>query len=461
MSWLFPRKVKKEMVVLAHYTCLLAPSPIYCHDQSTLGSSQRALVGIKTCRRRVGARIPDIVRFLRIKNSNLGNISFDSKSNRKIAMISQKIIDSATEYYQWWIVTSNMSSSLCIPKDEDNDPHPNDEPPSVIQNVEQRRSSSSFNRNFSGALWPGGSSSTEGSSLGSSRFADASGDANTANAMSMNTVGQTLYSAQLSSGTEGSALGSSRFADASGDAYKAHAKSMNSVGQTLYSAQQRPVDLLSSAQQQQQQQRPDLAGILNIGPNLNTHQTTARIDQMTNSVFSMSVNNSSAFASYPASTFSTLTPDTANVTGSKAGNPRSILNERYQKNYNRSFTKSDFVSITDTSNGDHIPHFTSVFVCPESGECFMSGDLIDGELVIATKGMNWYITKKIAEFAAAGRAEDNFSFRSLERTTTSSRFCNERPYVAHNDDISSFLEWDSRTREKVDRLKQKAAQRSK
>jgi hypothetical protein len=349
-----------------------------------------------------------------------------------------------------------MSSSLCIPKDEDNDPHPNDEPPFVIQNVEQRRSSS-FNRNSSGALWPGVSSSTEGSSLGSSRFADASGDANTANAMSMNTVGQTLYSAQLSSGTEGSNLGSSRFADASGDAYTANAESMNSVGQTLYSAQQRPVDLLSSAYHQP----PDLAGILNIGPNLNTHQTTARIDQMTNSVFSMSVNNSSAYASYPASTFSTLTPDTANVTGPKAGNPRSILNERYQKNYNRSFTKSDFVSITDTSNGDHIPHFTSVFVCPETGECFMSGDLIDGELVIATKGMNWYITKKIAEFAAAGRAEDNFSFRSVERTTTSSRFCNERPYIAHHDDISLFLEWDSSTRQKVDRLKQKAAQRSK
>jgi hypothetical protein len=310
-----------------------------------------------------------------------------------------------------------MSSSLWIPKDEDDDPHPNDEPPSVIQNVEQRRSSS-FNQNSSGVLWPG-----------------------------------------VSSGTEGSTLGSSRFADASGDAYTANALSMNSVGQTLSSAQQRPVDLLSSAHQQQQQ-RPDLARILNIGPSLNTHKSTASVEQMTDSVFSMSVNNSSALTNFLASTISTLTPDTANVAGPSNGNPRSILNERYQKNYNRSFTKSDFVSIKDTSNGDHIPHFTSIFICPESGEHFMSGDLIDGELVIAKKGMNWYTTKKIAEFAAAGRAEDNFSFHSAERTTSSSRFCNERPdIIAHRDDISSFLEWDSSTREMVDRLKQKAAQR--
>jgi hypothetical protein len=306
-----------------------------------------------------------------------------------------------------------MCSSHWKPKDEDDDPHPNDEPPSVIQNVEQRRSSS-FNQNYLGVLWPG-----------------------------------------VSSGTEGSTLGSSRFADASGDAYTANALSMNSVGQTLYSAQQRPIDLLSSAQQQQ----PDLLRILNIGPNLNTHQTTARIDQMADSVFSMSVNNSSAFTSFPAS-LSTLTPDTGPSNTARDGNPRSILNHRYQKNHHRSFTKLDFVSIKDTSNGDHIPHFTSIFVCPESGEHFMSGDLIHGELVIATKGMNWYITKKIAEFAAAGRAEDNFSFRSAERTTTSSMFCNERPYyIARHDDISSFLEWDSSAREKVYRLKQKAAQR--
>jgi hypothetical protein len=306
-----------------------------------------------------------------------------------------------------------MSSSHWTSKDEDDDPHPNDEPPSVIQNVDQRRSLS-FSQNSLGVPLPGVSSDIEGSSLGSSRFANASGDAYTANALNMNSVDQTLFSA----------------------------------------APQRPVDLLSFAQQQQQQ--PDLSRMLNIGPNLNTHQRTASIDHMADIL---------SFMSFPASAFSTLTPDTANVTGpsntaiARDGNPRSILNERYQKNYNRSFTKSDFVSIKDTSNGDHIPHFTSVFVCPESGECFMSGVVIDGELVIATKGMNWYTTKKIAEFAAAGRAEDNFCFRSAERTTNSSRFCNERPYIAHHDDISSFLEWGSSTREKVDKLKQKAAQR--
>jgi hypothetical protein len=179
---------------------------------------------------------------------------------------------------------------------------------------------------------------------------------------------------------------------------------------------------------------------------------------------------------------------------SRGGNPRSILNERYQKKYNHSFTKSDFISIKDTSNGDHVPQFTSVFVCPESGECFMSGELLissgsfgssTGHLDISKNDeINWYATKKTAEFAAAGRAEDNFYFRSscssAERLGHSSStvingiqqrfFCKEFPYYIAIDDepninipLSSFLQekfWDNgSTKEKVDKLIFKARRR--
>lgn len=134
---------------------------------------------------------------------------------------------------------------------------------------------------------------------------------------------------------------------------------------------------------------------------------------------------------------------------SRSGNPRSILNERYQKKYNRSFTKKDFVSIRDASEGDHIPRFTSTFVCPETGECFLSGELFShdsGSYVLRQNGMNWYMKKSTAEFAAAGRAEDCFRFRSGEsgRDGLLALFCVDAPFLKRSSDkekeeISSFL----------------------
>lgn len=111
----------------------------------------------------------------------------------------------------------------------------------------------------------------------------------------------------------------------------------------------------------------------------------------------------------------------------RPGNPRSTLNERYQKKYNRSFTKKDFVTIRDSSDGDHIPLFTSMFVCPETGECFLSGNLQEGDLVIDREGKKWYKKKSTAEFAAAGRAEDCFVFRSAE--VDRNQFCHEVPFL--------------------------------
>eukprot|EP00536_Pseudo-nitzschia_multiseries_P001356 jgi/Psemu1/3177/gm1.3177_g len=149
---------------------------------------------------------------------------------------------------------------------------------------------------------------------------------------------------------------------------------------------------------------------------------------------------------------------------SRSGNPRSILNERYQKKYSRSFTKRDFCSIRDARDGDHIPTFTSVFVCPETGETFLSGNLLSADLVVERDGMNWYKKKALAEFAAAGRAEDTFRFRcdfeeggsADDIFGSSDSFCSERP-TARCDihEVSKFLNseaCDSRSREHVREL---------
>ena len=159
-----------------------------------------------------------------------------------------------------------------------------------------------------------------------------------------------------------------------------------------------------------------------------------------------------------------------NVT-SRSGNPRSILNERYQKKYNRSFTKKDFVSIRDASEGDHIPRFTSTFVCPETGECFLSGELVShdsGSYVLLQNGMNWYMKKSTAEFAAAGRVEDCFRFRSGEsgRNGLVAQFCVDTPFLKRSrgkeeDKISSFLNsraCDANARDRVVTLMKKSVE---
>lgn len=161
----------------------------------------------------------------------------------------------------------------------------------------------------------------------------------------------------------------------------------------------------------------------------------------------------------------------ANAFNPRSGNPRSILNERYQKQYNRSFTKQDFVTIRDSSDGDHIPTFTSIFVCPASGECFLSGDLLSvdfathraGNFVLKRDRMNWYKKKATAEFAAAGRAEDCFRLRSGECGSSGpvEQFCAESPKRSKEEeqrDISAFLEsraCDANARDKCKYLSKK------
>jgi len=69
--------------------------------------------------------------------------------------------------------------------------------------------------------------------------------------------------------------------------------------------------------------------------------------------------------------------------------------------------------------------WTSIHVCPLTGECFASGTLYGLQ---CEKGM-WYRTKKLAERAAAGRAMDCFLYREDREAM---RFCREQPYHEHS-----------------------------
>lgn len=124
------------------------------------------------------------------------------------------------------------------------------------------------------------------------------------------------------------------------------------------------------------------------------------------------------------------------------------MSERYQRQHNKNLGRVDFISIQDCSQGAHNPFFTSLFVCPITGECFLSGNINFGDNddgVLTMKRMTWYTSNKAAEFAAVGRAEDNFAFRDTANTTDDngrSNFCSDGTYYRDEDapSIAPFVE---------------------
>lgn len=121
-----------------------------------------------------------------------------------------------------------------------------------------------------------------------------------------------------------------------------------------------------------------------------------------------------------------------------SGHPKTILNERYQKEQIliHSQNMSSFYPFSDNRNGDHDAKWSAIFVCPKTGETFLSGELLDDSRR-GTKhqrdvdGINWYGTSKQASCAVAGRAEDCFRFRERPRQEAGNRcqFCQETPYL--------------------------------
>jgi hypothetical protein len=124
------------------------------------------------------------------------------------------------------------------------------------------------------------------------------------------------------------------------------------------------------------------------------------------------------------------------------GHPTSILNERYQKDKFSNGKKIVFTRFADTTNGDHMPWWSAIFVCPKTGEVFPSGQLLTSlQNHRNHRDINWYLKLNQAERAAAGRAEDCFRFREqqhekekggsflLGRRGTLHQFCHEPPHM--------------------------------
>lgn len=112
-------------------------------------------------------------------------------------------------------------------------------------------------------------------------------------------------------------------------------------------------------------------------------------------------------------------------------NPKAALKEYYDQCEPRIIlTKGSFVSIMDNTAGDHMPLFTSIFVCPHTGEIFLAGSLLNqqygGHTIVVANNMAWYKTKANSQFAAAGRALDCFHTR--KNTCNQEVFCADAPY---------------------------------
>ncbi len=133
---------------------------------------------------------------------------------------------------------------------------------------------------------------------------------------------------------------------------------------------------------------------------------------------------------------SAMTSSSPGDTQKALGHPRKFLNERYQKQQISIQNRSTLVTFSDNTDGDHVPKWSAIFVCPKTREAFLSGDLLDDSVKGARfyrdrNGVNWYGRVKQAECAAAGRAEDCFRFRegsSRQESGVRYQFCQERPY---------------------------------
>eukprot|EP00980_Cylindrotheca_fusiformis_P016309 scaffold4844_cov112-Cylindrotheca_fusiformis.AAC.7 len=154
-----------------------------------------------------------------------------------------------------------------------------------------------------------------------------------------------------------------------------------------------------------------------------------------------------AAAATVVSEMSSLTPEkhrsakpaSAPKARSENDNPKTKLHERYflgfvngTKVTNFSIPKENFVAWR--VGVDHQPMFSAAFVCPLSGEIFLSGELIHfGENESFEKNnLMWYLSKKKSVEAAAATAEDCFQFReeiAHDGVSQQIQFCISPPYL--------------------------------
>jgi hypothetical protein len=95
--------------------------------------------------------------------------------------------------------------------------------------------------------------------------------------------------------------------------------------------------------------------------------------------------------------------------------------------YRTNLTSDHYISWSDGGPA-HDMRFTSVFICPWTGEIFPAGPL-GGDRVCEWKhGSWWYQKKTLAEHAAAARAHDCQHYRSVPEGSPYARIGREAPY---------------------------------
>ena len=108
-----------------------------------------------------------------------------------------------------------------------------------------------------------------------------------------------------------------------------------------------------------------------------------------------------------------------------SGQPKSELYVLYGQRHGRVLKTGDYITWND--NGPpHNLRFTSVFVCPVTGEAFRSGTY--GSAVEMKNGLCWYVSKKMAEHGAAARAYDCLSFREARHGEAYYYLGDDEPY---------------------------------
>jgi hypothetical protein len=150
-------------------------------------------------------------------------------------------------------------------------------------------------------------------------------------------------------------------------------------------------------------------------------------------------------ASSVASGMSSLTPDKTRSTKpapsprarSKDENPKSKLNERYQdgdingRRVGNIIPKKNFVAWA--FGQPHVPRFSAAFVCPLSGEIFLSGELMNSDDEPSEEDdLWWYGTKQKSIEATAARAFDCFAYReemARDGISEEIQFCIAPPYA--------------------------------
>jgi hypothetical protein len=110
------------------------------------------------------------------------------------------------------------------------------------------------------------------------------------------------------------------------------------------------------------------------------------------------------------------------------GDATMVLHERYNQKSRIQSLKKQFVCWSEGPLNQLF--WSAAFVCPVSGEVFLSGTLIKSPPGVSHSDMCFYSSKKMAVKAAAGTAEDCFRLRDSQRGTRIAQFSRDRPYEA-------------------------------